>query len=123
MGKFAWAGYLLFLVGYSAYKYSVAAPPEFSALYAQSVAILVGLTGIAPFFLTFAVFKPLPIKRFAASGAGLLLGLLFCVAGYAAFWAVVINPSGYGVPLMEVATRGIGWGLLQGGLAAIAANH
>lgn len=123
MNKLAWLGYALFLAGYSYYKYAVAAPPEFSAEYAQSVVLLVALTGVAPFFFAFFMLKALKLKRLAASGVGLLLGVGACVAGYAAYWAMVIEPAGIDAPLTAVAMRGIGWGLLQGGLAAIAANH
>ena len=123
LGALAMLGYLVFLVGYAAYKYSVAAPPEFSQAYLISVVILVALTGVAPFLLTFGALKAIRAKGLVNSAAGLVLGLAFCVAGYAAFWALVISPSGAPVALTAVALRGVGWGLLQGGLAALAAGH
>ena len=123
LGALAMIGYVVFLAGYSIYKYSVAAPAEFSQAYAISVAILITLTGVAPFMLTFGALKSLHAKGFANSALGLVLGLVFCVAGYAAFWYVSIAPSGADVAMTAVAMRGIGWGLLQGGLAAVAAGH
>ncbi|MEK7265020.1 MAG: hypothetical protein AAB227_02875, partial [Pseudomonadota bacterium] len=90
---------------------------------AQSVAMLVALTGVAPFLLSLGALKALRLKGVAGAAAGLLLGLVLCVAGYAAFWAVIIAPSGAPVAMTAVAVRGVGWGLLQGGLAAIAAGR
>ena len=115
--------YLVFLAGYAIYKYAAAAPPAFSPAYAQSVAMLVALTGVAPFLLSLGALKALRLKGVAGAAAGLLLGLVLCVAGYAAFWAVIIAPSGAPVAMTAVAVRGVGWGLLQGGLAAIAAGR
>ncbi len=122
MGRLAGIGYVLFLGFYAWWKYQAAAPDEFSVGYAQSVAILVGLTGVAPFLLTLLLLKAAPLRRFAASIAGVVLGVAFCVAGYALFWQLFISPYG-GPEMVEVALRGVGWGALQGGLAAIAANH
>ena len=122
MGRIAWIGYLLFLGFYTWWKYQAAAPDDFSVGYARSVAILVGLTGVAPFLLAFVLLKAAPLKRLAASIIGVIFGVVFCVAGYALFWKLFIAPYG-GPEMMEVALRGIGWGALQGGLAAIAANH
>lgn len=123
LGRAAFIGYFLFLIGYAAYKYSVAAPPEFSSEYVQSVAILVLMTGVAPFLLAYLLLKMIKLRRLAASITGLLLGLVFCVIGYGAFWWFFIAPGGAAPALYEVAVRGVGWGLLQGGLAAVAANH
>jgi len=115
-------GYVVFLAVYAAYKYQAAAPPAFSPAYAQSVTILVVMTGVAPFAFTLAALKALRLKGAANAAAGLALGLVFCVAGYAAFWAVVIAPSGAPVAISAVALRGVGWGLLQGALAALVAR-
>ncbi|GJL95794.1 MAG: hypothetical protein DHS20C05_21990 [Hyphococcus sp.] len=123
LSRVAFIGYAVFLIGYSTYKYSVAAPPSFSPEYAQSVAILVLLTGVAPFLLAYLLLKLSRMNRFGASVVGLLLGLVFCVIGYGAFWWFFIAPGGQAPALYEVALRGVGWGMLQGGLAAIAANH
>jgi hypothetical protein len=99
-------------------------PPEFSSDYAQSVAILVALTGVAPFVLTQLLLRALKLRGLAASIAGLVSGLVFCVAGYAVFWLLFIGPSGVGAPaMMDVAARGVGWGLLLGGLASLVAGH
>lgn len=122
MGRFAWIAFFIFLVFYAWWKYQAAAPAEFSVGYARSVAILVGLTGVAPFLLTFLVVKAAPLKRFAASISGVLLGIVCGVAGYALFWKLYISPYG-GPEMMDVALRGVGWGALQGAMAAIAANH
>ena len=123
MGRIAWIGYLLFLGFYAWWKYQASAPEEFSASYVQSVAILVLLTGLAPFLLVFGLLKAARLKRFAASIVGVMFGVVFCVAGYALFWKLFIAPYGGGPEMVDVAVRGIGWGALQGGLAAIAANH
>lgn len=115
--------YAFFLVAYAVYKYSVAAPPAFSPAYAQSVAILVAMTGVAPFLLALAALKALRLEGVVGLVAGLVFGLVFCVAGYAAFWALTISASGAPVPMTAVAVRGVGWGLLQGGIAAFAARR
>ena len=123
IGRLALIGYAIFLVGYSWWKYSVAAPAEFSAAYAQSVAVLVLMTGVVPFLLTFGAIKAAGVRGVAGGALGLIFGAIFCVGAYAAFWALFIAPSAADVAVTEVALRGVGWGLLQGGLASIAANH
>ncbi len=123
LGRIAIVAYVIFLAGYSWYKYSVAAPPEFSAGYAQSVAILVLMTGVAPFLIAYGVLKAVRLKRLSASLTGLIVGMLACVAGYAAFWWFFIVPGGAAPAVYDVAIRGVGWGLLQGGIASMAANH
>jgi len=122
-GKLALIGYVIFLAAYAVYKYGAAAPPTFSPAYAQSVAILVAMTGIAPFLISLSVLTSLRLKGVANAAAGLAFGLALCVAGYAAFWAMIIAPTGAPVALSTVALRGVGWGLMQGGLAALAARH
>jgi hypothetical protein len=123
LGTLGLIGYVLFLAGYSVYKYSVAAPPEFSTQYAISVAILVAMTGVAPFLVALGLVKGLSAKGFAGSAIGLITGLVACVGAYAAFWALFIQPTDAEIAMTAIATRGIGWGLLQGGLASIIANH
>ena len=122
MGRLAWVGFFIFVVGYAWWKYQAAAPDEFSMGYARSVAILVALTGVAPFLIAFIILRSAPLKRIAASITGVLLGVVLCVGGYALFWKLFISPYG-GPEMIDVATRGIGWGALQSALAAIAANH
>ncbi len=123
LGRIAIVVYVIFLAFYSWYKYSVAAPPEFNVDYAHSVAILVLMTGVAPFVLSYGVLKIAGLKRFSAMLTGLFVGLIACVAAYAAFWWFFIVPGGAAPAAYDVAIRGVGWGLLQGGLASIAANH
>ncbi len=123
LSRVALMGYGVFLAFYTWYKYSVAAPPEFSVGYVQSVIILVLMTGVTPFVVAYALLKAVKLKRLPASIVGLAVGLIFCVAGYAAFWWFFIAPNGSAPAVYDVAVRGVGWGLLQGGLAAIAANH
>lgn len=123
MGRIAIIAYVAFLIGYAWFKYSAAAPPEFSIAYAQSVAILVVLTGIIPFIAAYALLKAWPLGWLGSRVTGLLIGLIVCVGGYAAFWAFFISPSAPDVSLASVAVRGIGWGLVQGGLASIAADR
>ena len=122
-GRLALIAYLLFLAGYSWYKYAVAAPAEFSPGYAQSVVILVLMTGVAPFLIAFGGLKVSGLRRFPAVAGGLVLGLVACVAGYAGYWWLFLAPNGGAPAVYDVAARGVGWGLLQGGIAAIAANH
>lgn len=121
MGRLAWVAYFLFLVFYAWWKYQAAAPDVFSVGYAQSVAILVGLTGVAPFIATLLILKAAPLSRIPAGAVGVVLGVLGAVAGYALFWKLYISPYG-GPEMMDVALRGIGWGALQGAIAAVAAK-
>lgn len=121
--RLGWVGYLIFLAGYAAYKYLVAAPPSFSPVYAQSVAILVVLTGVVPFLGTFLVLKVFSLGHIPQMATGLLLGVLLCVAGYALFWFLFLSSLAGGPQLVDVATRGIGWGFAQGALAGFAASR
>ncbi len=123
LGRMAIVAYVIFLGFYSWYKYSVAAPPEFDIGYVHSVIILVLMTAVTPFALTYGVLKIAGLKRLSAMLTGLGVGLIFCVAAYAAFWWLFIVPGGAAPAVYDVAIRGVGWGLLQGGLASIAANH
>lgn len=112
----AWALYAVFLLVFGAYKYFAAAPAEFSMAYAVSVAILVVLTGVVPFVA--ALF----LASRASEGAVALLiavfvGLVTCCAGYAAYWALFIQPSGADVPVIAVALRGVYAGPIEGLLA------
>ncbi len=115
-------GYVAFLAAYAAFKYSAAAPPVFVPAYAQNVAILVALTGVAPFLacLAFARAVPgaLPVKLLASAVAGIVL----CVAAYALFFKLFIEGAAPGADIVDVARRGIGWGAAQGLLAALAAG-
>ena len=122
IGRLGFLAYLIFLAGYAIYKYSVAAPPEFSAGYFQSVLTLVLMTGVAPFVVTYSLLKMLGLKGLAMTATGLVVGLTACVFGYAAFWYFFIAPAGSAPAVYDVAIRGVGWGLLQGGLAALAAH-
>ncbi len=123
LGRVAIVAYVIFLGLYSWYKYSVAAPPKFDIGYARSVAILVLMTAVAPFALTYAVLILAGLKRLSAMLTGLGVGLIACVAAYAAFWWFFIVPGGAAPAVYDVAIRGVGWGLLQGGMASVAANH
>ena len=123
ISKVGLIGYVIFLAVYSVYKYSVAAPAEFSLVYAQSVAILVAMTGVAPFLLAYIGLKTIGVRGVEGSVWGLLIGLVACVGGYAAFWWFFIAPEGAAPAVYDVALRGVGWGLLQGGLASVTANH
>lgn len=122
-GRLGLIAYVIFLVAYSWYKYSVAAPQEFSAGYAQSVVILVLMTGVAPFVIALAALKVSNAKRFAAGVVGIVVGLVACVVGYAAFWWLFIAPAGAAPAAYDVAARGVGWGVMQGALAALAAGR
>ena len=123
IGKLGLIGYIIFLAVYSVYKYNADLPSEFSPAYVQSVGILVAMTGVAPFVLAHFGLKTIGVRGIAGSLLGLLMGLVACVGGYAAFWWFFIAPQGAAPAVYDVATRGIGWGLLQGGLASLTANH
>lgn len=120
--RIAFVAYSVFLAGYSWYKYQVAAPAEFSSAYLQSVAVLVLMTGVAPFFLALATAKLIRVSGLARIALGLIAGLVFCVAGYAEYFTLFIAGNVPGVTLIDVALRGAGWGLAQGALAAMAAH-
>ena len=109
----------MFLAGYAAYKYVVAAPPEFSAAYAQSVAILVLLTGVMPFILAMVSLRVINPGHMARLIIGLLVGLVACVGGYALFWTLFLASIDRGPPVDAVAIRGVGWGLAQGAIAVL----
>lgn len=123
MRPIAWIGYAVFLAFYAWWKYTSAAPAEFSTVYAQSTAVLVFLTGVVPFLLTWGVLKRGTPSGPLAALAGVALGALFCVAGYALYWMIFIAGNLGAPAIYTVAARGIGWGIAQGALASIAARH
>lgn len=120
-GRIGWFAYAAFLAGYALYKYAAAAPPEFSADYAKSVAVLVILTGIAPFIFSIIALKISHISGPPLFVAGAIIGAALCFLGYAAFWGVFLAGAEGGPPLLDVAVRGIGWGALQGAIASLIA--
>ncbi len=123
VNRLGYVAYVVLLIGYAIYKYSVAAPPVFSQGYAQSVAILVFITAVAPFLIAVTSLKSIRLGLVMHIAAGLLLGLAACVGGYALFWKLFISGTGAEAPAVaEVALRGVGWGLAQGALAAAAAK-
>lgn len=122
MGRIGWLGFVVFLVAYSWWKYTAAAPDAFSSTYAQSVLILVALTGVAPFLLTYLILRMTGMRGLKSGLFGVVLATALCVGGYALFWYMFIASSG-AVPVISVALRGLGWGALQGGLASLAAGH
>ncbi len=80
------------------------------------------MTGVAPFALTYIAVQLSGLVDVAAGVLGLVLGLAFCVTGYAGFFVLFIAGNAPDVTLIDVAMRGVGWGLLQGALAAIVAR-
>lgn len=118
-----YVGFLLFLAGYAAYKYSVAAPPQWSPAYATSVAALVALTGIAPFIASLLAGTAAPGGFAARLVVGAVVGSAVCVAGYAVFFYLFIAPNAPNADVLDVARRGVGWGALQGVLGALAASR
>lgn len=122
--RIAFAAYLVFLACYAGYAYLSAAPVEATPAYVQSIAVLVLLTGVAPFLATLGVLKFSGARGGpVAFTVGLVLGLVVCVAGYAVYWQFVLAPQGGAPAVYHVIQRGIVWGLLQGALAALAARR
>lgn len=108
--------YAVFLLLFAAFKYFSAAPEGFSPAYAISVAVLVFLTGVIPYFLA----RLLAGKVDPAAArwiAGIVVALLACCAGYAAYFKLFIEPQNLGVAMSDVALRGIYAGSIQGVLA------
>lgn len=115
-------GFAVFLSVYGFVKYSAAAPPVFVAAYAQNVAILVALTGVVPFIVCLGVARmmsgALPVKLVVSA----FVGVVVCVGAYALFFKLFIEGAAPGVNLVDVAKRGIGWGAIEGALAALTAG-
>lgn len=120
MSKIGLIGYPILFILYAYYKYAVAAPDEFSAAYAQSVAVLVLLTAIPPFILGLAFVRGMALRGFVGVMAAAFVGVILCVAGYAAYWWFFLAPIGGAPAVYDVAPRGIGWGLAFGALAGLA---
>lgn len=116
-------GYVLFLGVYVFVKYSAAAPPQFSAAYAQNVAILVAMTGVAPFLLCLGAARLIPGGTPVRLSALAIVGVVLGVAAYALFFVIFIQGAAPGADIVDVARRGVGWGALQGILAALAATR
>jgi hypothetical protein len=114
----AYAAFAVFLVAFSVFKYTSALPDGFSIQYMISVCILVVLTGVVPFVLASLVGK-----RLASTGmrwtATFGVAVATCCLGYAAYWALFIQPSGAEVPVLAVALRGLIAGPIEGLLAGL----
>ena len=67
IAKLGLIGYVIFLAVYSVYKYNADVPSEFSLAYVQSVAILVAMTGIAPFLFAHFALKAIGVRGIAGS--------------------------------------------------------
>jgi hypothetical protein len=113
------AGFFAFLGVYAFIKYTAAAPPVFVPEYARSVAILVMLTGVAPFLASLGVARitggALPVRLIVGAAAGAAL----CVAGYALFFKLVVEGAAPGANIVDIARRGLGWGAIEGVLAML----
>jgi hypothetical protein len=95
----------LFLVYYIYDKYMGAAPEAFNIAYAKTVAIIVLLTAILPFIISYFSIK-------AVKGAGsyilaLLLPTICSALGYAVFFYQFIAPFTSEVELMQVVPRSL----------------
>jgi hypothetical protein len=112
--------YVVFLGVYAYIKYTAAAPPIYVPAYAANVAILVAMTGVAPFALCLLVARAAPLGLPARVVITAAAGVAFCVAAYALFFKLFIEGAAPGADIVDVARRGIGWGALQGALAALA---
>lgn len=112
-------GFLLFLVVYAYVKYAAAAPPQFVAGYAKSVAILVAMTGVAPFLLSLGVARAVPNGLAVKLISSTIAGVVFCVGAYALFFKIFIEGAAPGADIIDVARRGIGWGAIEGALAGL----
>jgi hypothetical protein len=119
VSKVGLLGFVVFLGVYAYVKYTAAAPPVFVPGYAANVAILVALTGIAPFLASIGVAKfagsALPMRIVVTTIAGVIL----CVGAYALFFKIFIEGAAPGANIIDVARRGVGWGAIQGALAAL----
>lgn len=120
MARLGLIGYPIFFVFYAWYKYSVAAPATFSSAYAQSVVILVLLTAVPPFLVSYLALRATGLRGFTGVLFAAAVGLVLCVAGYAAYWWFFLAPIGGAPAVYDVAPRGVGWGLAQGALAGLA---
>lgn len=110
--------FLVFLAGFSAFKYLSAAPPAFDPNYAVSVAILVVLTGVAPWAIAIGIGKQFD-GTLARWVAALITAVVACCSGYGLYWAMVIGPNFPEVPMIAVALRGLISGPIEGLLAGL----
>ena len=116
-------GFMLFLVVYTYVKYAAAAPPQFVADYAKSVAILVALTGIGPLIVSFLAARLAPFGLALRLVVSAIVGIVACVGAYALYFKLFIAGAAPGVEVFDVAKRGVGWGALIGAIAALAATN
>lgn len=114
----AYAAYAVFLALFAAFKYFSAAPDGFAIGYAISVCIIVVLCGVLPFMLASIVGKrqSTTTMRWAVP---LGVATIACCLGYAAYWALLIEPSGAEMPVLAVAMRGLIAGPIEGLLAGL----
>ena len=115
-------GFMLFLVVYTYVKYAAAAPPQFVADYAKSVASLVAMTGVAPFLLSLGVARAVPNGFAMKLASSTIAGVVFCVGAYAVFFKIFIEGAAPGADIVDVARRGVGWGAIEGALAGLTAG-
>jgi len=114
-GRIALAIYAVFLAGYAFWKFG---DPSAGSGF-PAAAFLVLTTAVAPYLASLAAARTMSRRPFAAIALALVAGLFVCVGGYAAHWWWFLAPEGGAPAVYDVAPRGIGWGLLQGALAAI----
>lgn len=117
------AGFVAFLFVYSYVKYSAAAPPGFDFEYAGNVAVLVAMTGVAPFLFCLPAARAVPGALPMRILTSVVAGVALCVAAYALFFKLFIEEAAPGADIVDVSRRGIGWGAVEGALAALATGR
>ena len=95
----------LFLIYYIYDKYMGAAPETFSLAYAKTVAIIVLLTAIIPFIISYFLLKI--VKGSGGYILALLVPTICSALGYAAFFYKFIAPFTSEVALMQVVPRSL----------------
>jgi hypothetical protein len=93
----------LFLVYYIYDKYMGQPPPSFNIEYGLTVALIVLLTAVIPFFNTWIFLRHTQGRlRFLLAA---IVPILVSAIGYALFFYVFIAPSAPGVTVMQVVPR------------------
>jgi hypothetical protein len=99
-----------FLVGYTAQKYTAAAPPTFVPEYLRIVLLIVFITAVIPFALMWPAGGLL--KAFPLFAIFTLIGTVGLSAlAFAAFWYFVVSNYPNAPPVTDLIPRGIAPGL------------
>jgi hypothetical protein len=107
-------GFLVFLAGYSVFKYQAVPDLMGQPSYMISTAILVTLTAILPYGLSLlAVWRLSGPLEWALSA---ILPFVLSALGLATFFYLFIQPSFPGMSVMDVLPRALMPGILMGGI-------